>query len=362
MAFFDRLLKLMTINRPRTPSHRRKTPANDNSVKKPVQTPAQPEPSVTQSTETAKQPAVPAQQPTEKPVETQTESAVMLILYLDEENHALTKPQWLTGRLGEKIHFTPRHIDNYLLFHIIGFTTLFTSPYRIMTLQYTKKLGHPVILYSMDYDTREMVAPPVIQTGAVNQPFAFGRTAVDGFHMIKANRSLTGHFTEKAQTIVVLLRRNSWTAVQRINIFVRLLDSTTILDQPDGQAYHYEFPKNSVWRAFVRINTQNGETWFNLGGPQWINGKAVTQTDQPAPQQISQQKAVTFKPIKHQAVIDFVSGHSLHTYDQPNGQAVKLIADGTQVQLTGEYTDDNQLKWYRLADGNVILAQYVKRH
>ncbi|WP_203649223.1 MucBP domain-containing protein [Secundilactobacillus yichangensis] len=361
MAFFDRLLKLMTINRPRTPSHHRKTVVPENSTLTAGHTPAKPvQPITDQSADDPKPQNSPVEQPTEKPVETQPESAVMLVLYLDEQNHSLTKPQWLIGRLGEKIHFTPRHIDNYLLFHIIGFTTLFASPYRIMTLQYTKKLGHPVIMYAIDYDTREMVASPVIQTGAVNQPFAFSRTVVDGFHLIKASRPLTGHFTEKAQTIVVMLRRDSWTAVQRINIFVQLLDSTQILDQPDGQAYSYEFPKNSVWRAFVRVNTQNGETWFNLGGPQWINGKDVTQTDKPAHQQIGQQRAVAFKPIKQSAVIDFVSNHSLHTYDQPNGQAVKLIADGTQVQLTGECTDDNQLKWYRMADGNVILAQYVK--
>ncbi len=156
----------------------------------------------------------------EKPVETQPASAVMLVLYLDDQNQSLAKPQWLNGQLGEKIHFSPRHIDNYLLFHIIGFTTVFASPYRIMTLQYTKKLGHPVIMYSVDYDTREMIAPPVIQTGAVNQPFAFSTAVIDGFHLIKASRSLTGHFTGlKAQTIIVKCWcRNSWMAVQRISI------------------------------------------------------------------------------------------------------------------------------------------------
>ncbi|HBF74579.1 MAG TPA: hypothetical protein DDW71_04910 [Lactobacillus sp.] len=363
MAFFDRLRKLMTKNRPRTPSHRRKIVPTEKTgirnrhagIKPARQLTIQP----SSENKTSKLDSA-TKVTSEKTVETQPASAVMLVLYLDDQNQSLAKPQWLNGQLGEKIHFSPRHIDNYLLFHIIGFTTIFASPYRIMTLQYTKKLGHPVIMYSVDYDTREMIAPPVIQTGAVNQPFAFSTAVIDGFHLIKASRSLTGHFTDQAQTIIVMLRRNSWMAVQRISIFVKLLESTRILNQPDGDPYRYEFPKNSVWRAFIRVNTQNGETWFNLGGPQWINGKNITQTDRPENQQIAHRKPLTFTPVKQVAVIDFVAGRSLHTYDRPNGQAVKLIADGTRVQITGEYTDTHQLKWYRMADDTVIRAQYVK--
>lgn len=363
MTFFDRLRKLMTKNRPQTPSHRRKTAGSGSPIrnsrrlapKSSRQLPVKPapEPEVHQAT-------APTKPAAEKPVKSQTASAVMLVLYLDDHNQALAKPQWLNGRVGEKIHFKPQHIDNYLLFHIIGFTTLFTGPYRIMTLQFTQKMGHPVIMYSVDYDTGEMIASPIIQTGAVNQPFAFTKAAIDDFHLIKASRPLTGHFTDQAQTIVVMLRRNSWTAVQRISIFVRILNSTQILNQPDGQPYQYEFPKNSVWRAFIRVNTTNGETWFNLGGPQWINGKQVAQTDRPTPRQISDRQPVEFTPIDRAAVIDFAAGHSLHTYDQPNGQAVKLIADATPVQLTGQYTDNNGFKWYQMSDTTVIRAQYIK--
>lgn len=365
MTFLDQLRKLMTKNQPQSPSRSKNAVPTGNPGLKAKRPPIKTVEPLPGSTVAETESVLPKtedidQQAASKPAESQAKSAVMLVLYMDDQNHTLAKPQWLNGRLGDKIHFTPRKIDHYLLFHIIGFTTVFASPYRIMTLQYTKKLGHPVIMYSVDYDTREMVASPVIQTGAVNQPFAFGQTAIDGFHLIKASRPLTGHFTDEAQTIVVLLRRNSWTSVQQINIFVRLLDSTQILNQPDGRAYHYEFPKDSVWRAFVRVNTANDETWFNLGGPQWINGKNVIQTNRPVNQRITQHQPVKFKPMDQAAVIDFVAGRSLHTYDQPNGQAIKLIADGTPIQLTGEYTDENQLKWYRMADNAVIRAQYVK--
>ena len=344
----------MTKNRPRTPSRRIVSTLSDSSILKPKR-------DVTKTVQKATaKPAATSTVMADAPTEEQSGSAVMLVLYLDEQNQPLRKPQWLNGQLGERIHFNPHHIEHYLLFHIIGFATHFASPYRIMTLQFTKEMGHPVILYSVDYDTREMLASPVIQTGAVNQPFAFSKTELDGFHLIKANRPLTGHFTEASQTIVVMLRRNNWTAVQRISIFVRLKDSTQILDQPDGQPYRYEFPKNSVWRAFIRVNTQTGETWFNLGGPQWINGKNVTQTDRPENQQIGKREPAVFKDINHAAVIDFVTGHSLHVYAEPNGRAIKLIADGTKIQITGEYTDSNQLKWYQLDDDSIIRAQYVK--
>ncbi|MCH5462565.1 MucBP domain-containing protein [Lactobacillus sp. LC28-10] len=359
MLFFNRLRDLMTKNRPSTPSRRRKSMPANSSIFKPMHNPVPPvEPA--SNHQQSHNDSAPIASAEENSTPTQSGSAVMLVLYLDDQNHSLAKPQWLNGQIGEKIHFKPRQIANYVLFHIIGFTTVFTNSYRIMTLQFTKKMGHPAIMYAIDYDTSEMIAPPVIQTGAVNAPFAFGKSEVDDYHLVKASRPLTGHFTEEVQTIVVLLRRNNWTAVQRINIFVKLLDSTQILDQPDGQPYDYEFPKNSVWRAFVRVNTRNGETWFNLGGPQWVNGKKVTQTDQPARPQIGQRPAVVYEPMNQAAKIDFVTGHSLHTYDQPNGQAVKLVADGSPVQLTGEFTDDNDIKWYRMADNTVVLAQYVQ--
>ncbi|GAX05212.1 hypothetical protein IWT25_00516 [Secundilactobacillus pentosiphilus] len=363
MTFLDQLLKLMTKNQSQSPSRSKKTAPTDGSALKAKQPPlksAEPLPDSPVAEDGSSQTEAVSQHAPSKLAESQAASAVMLVLYMDDQNHSLAKPQWLTGRLGEKIHFAPRKIDHYLLFHVIGFTTVFASPYRIMTLQYTRKLGHPVIMYAVDYDTREMVASPVIQTGAVNQPFAFSKAAIDGYHLIKASRPLTGHFTDQAQTIVVLLRRDTWTSVQQINIFVRLLDSTPVLNQPDGQPHRYEFPKDSVWRAFVRVNTKNGETWFNLGGPQWINGKDVTETNRPVNLQITQRQPVKFKPMDQAAVIDFVAGRSLHTYDRPNGQAIKLIADGTPIQLTGEYTDENQLRWYRLADDAVIRAQYVK--
>ncbi|MFC6254812.1 MucBP domain-containing protein [Secundilactobacillus hailunensis] len=356
MSFWDRLKKLMTKNRPRTPSRRIVSTLSDSSILKPKRDETQ---TITKQEPTSKT-IKPSTATIDAPAKEQNGSAVMLVLYLDEQNQPLRKPQWLNGRLGEKVHFTPHHIEHYLLFHIIGFATHFASPYRIMTLQFTKEMGHPVILYSVDYDTREMLAAPVIQTGAVNQPFAFSKTELDSFHLIKANRPLTGHFTEASQTIVVMLRRNNWTAVQRISIFVRLKGSTQILDQPDGQPYRYEFPKNSVWRAFIRVNTQTGETWFNLGGPQWINGKNVTQTNRPENKQLGKREPVVFRPINRSAIIDFVAGRSLHVYAEPNGRAIKLIADGTKIQITGEYNDSNHLKWYRLADDSIIRAQYVK--
>ncbi|MTV81991.1 MucBP domain-containing protein [Secundilactobacillus folii] len=361
MSIWDRLRAFLTRSPLTTKRQDRQhfTQSADRFPRHPQDTKQAPkkETITTPKTQTTKTPVKPNGS---APASAEQPSAVMLVLYLDEQNNQLAKPQWLNGKVNQPIHFKPHHIENYQLFHVIGFTRRFTSPYRIMTLQFTKKIGHPVIMYPTDYDTGEMLSAPIIQTGPLNEPFAFSQPDIDGFHMLKASRPLSGHFTEDSQSIIVMLRRNDWTSVQRINLFIRLLEDVTILDLPEGHSLHFEFPKNSVWRAFIRVNTAHGETWFNLGGPQWIDGKQVVATDRPAPKQLAPQTTVVFNPLSKTGVIDFVAGHSVHTYQQPNGPAVKMVADGTSITITGTFTDSNQIKWYRLGDQTAIRAQYVR--
>lgn len=354
MAFFDQLKRLLTKNRPQTPARHRK------HVKKPGITPHRPTNHNRQS-----QPPIqsqPTSQPTsnEQPLQTTTSiSAAVLVLYLDDANATLAQPQWLHGEIGERLHFRPQQFDDYLLYHIIGFTTTFTNPYQIMTLQFTKKLGHPVVLYPTDYDTGELLSPPITQSGHLNDPFAFALPEIGGYHMIKANRPLTGHFTNQAQVIVVMLRRSNWSSVQRVNLYVQVLYDTVIVDLPAGDPYDFEFPQNSIWRAFIRINTVHDGTWYNLGGPQWISGKNVQLTEKPPLPQISAQTKVKFTTFHASGTINYVTDQKLHTYVTPNGQAAQQLTDGTTVQITGRFKDNNQITWYRLDDNSVIQTHYV---
>lgn len=333
--FFDQLKRLLTKNRPQTPARHRK------HVKKPGIPPRRPINHNRQSQAPVQ--SQPTNQPTsnEQPLQTTTSiSAAVLVLYLDDANEPLAQPQWLHGEIGERLHFRPQQFDDYLLYHIIGFTTTFTNPYQIMTLQFTKKLGHPVVLYPTDYDTGELLGPPVTQSGHLNDPFAFALPEIDGYHMIKANRPLTGHFTNQAQVIVVMLRRSNWSSVQRVNLYVQVLYDTLIVDLPAGDPYDFEFPQNSIWRAFIRINTVHDGTWYNLGGPQWISGKNVQLTEKPPSHKLALKPRSSLRLSTH---LGRLTTWLIKNYTRTSRQMVKPDSNSLTVRQSRLLVDSRMI-------------------
>lgn len=318
-----------------------------------------------------------AEPATETPTPAQTEAlatpsmpkmtdtnAVVLISYVDEAGTALSEPQWLNGQLGEALHLEFRQFDDYLLADIQGFTTTFDAPYHIMTLHFIKKLGHPAILYPIDYDTGRLVAVPKLLSGPINVPFLFKTPKIDGYRMIKASRPLTGHFTHEPQVLIALLRQSTWQSVQRVNYYLELNQSTPIYETPAGKARAYEFPSHSVWRAFTKVTLTNGDVWYNLGGPQWLLNDKIVITDRPAQTPIDNDEAVPVGPqfdaVHFEGRIDFVANESVSYYDAPNGLIIGELAHNTPITITGQFEDPAGIMWYRLTHDWVIPAHYVR--
>lgn len=318
-----------------------------------------------------------AEPATETPTPAQTEAlatpsmpkmtdtnAVVLIGYVDEAGTALSDPQWLNGQLGEALHLEFRQFDDYLLADIQGFTTTFDAPYHIMTLHFIKKLGHPAILYPIDYDTGRLVAVPKLLSGPLNVPFLFKTPKIDGYRMIKASRPLTGHFTHEPQVLIALLRQSNWQSVQRVNYYLELNQSTPIYETPAGKARAYEFPSHSVWRAFTKVTLTNGDVWYNLGGPQWLLNDKIVITDRPAQTPIDNDEAVPVGPqfdaVHFEGRIDFVANESVSYYDAPNGLIIGELAHNTPITITGQFEDPAGIMWYRLTHDWVIPAHYVR--
>lgn len=355
MAFFERLRRLFPKNRPQTPSPRRKKrPPRHLKRRKPTN-------AYSDDTKLESRPTLVDQTPAPSAaIDTATEqSAVLLVLYLDDHNQPLSDPEWVRGTIGAAVHFKPKEFEDYLLYHIIGFTTVFKTPCRIMTWQFMKRMGHPVIMYPIDYDTGELVSPPVFTSGPVNKGFVLAQPEADQYHLVKASRPLSGHFTDEVQVIYVLLRRNSWWAVQRVNHYIKLTHDVTILDMPDGQSQHYEFPKDSIWRAFIRVNTAHGKTWYNLGGPQWVPGHLAVQSDRPVPASLPKPTTPEYQPLSAHGRINFIPDQAVHTYTAPNGVFKGELNDQAEIIVTGTLTDANRVEWYQLADGTAIQSYYV---
>lgn len=301
--------------------------------------------------------------PNVAPVPSTTMDAVLVVLYVAEDGTSLADPEWLNGHLGDPIRLQFKNFDDKILINIKGFITSYTSPYHIMTLEFMQKLGHPVILYPVDYDTGQLLQTPTVITGPINAPFAIKQPAIDHYHLIKASRPLSGHFTTAPQMIIVMLRRNTWQSVQRINYYLELNQTTTVYDAPNGQRQPYHFPDHSVWRAFIKVTLTDGKTWYNLGGPQWILNDKIVVTDHPAASALESDDALkqpAFDPITKSGQIDFIADHSVNLFNAPNGRIIGQIPDGTLVTITGKLVDDANIPWYQLDHKQAIQAQYVK--
>ncbi|ANZ62313.1 hypothetical protein AYR62_07875 [Secundilactobacillus paracollinoides] len=303
------------------------------------------------------------QQPAQASVPSTTTDAVLVVLYLGEDGRSLADPEWLNGHIGDPIHLQFKNFEDKILINIKGFLTSYTSPYHIMTLQFMQKLGHPVVLYPVDYDTGQLLQTPHVITGQINAPFALKQPDIEDYHLIKASRPLNGHFTTEPQMIIVMLRRNTWQSVQRINYYLELNQTTVVYDAPNGQIQPYDFPDHSVWRAFIKVTLSDGQTWYNLGGPQWIINDKIVVTDRPAASALESETALEqpkFDPMNKSGQIDFIADHSVNIFNAPNGQIMGHIPDGTLVMVTGKLVDDAKIPWYELDHKEVIQAQYVR--
>ncbi|QNQ81224.1 hypothetical protein [Lactobacillus sp. PV034] len=95
-----------------------------------------------------------------------------------------------------------------------------------------------------------------------------------------------------------------------------------VWSKPGMHPIHKYLPSHSSWRYFKVVQTADGQSWYNLGGNQWIMGKYVNFNQDPA---IGRQ-------------VPIVSNHSVATVTATRGARIYKnvsLAGGTKSVATG---------------------------
>ncbi|GAK48302.1 hypothetical protein LOSG293_240190 [Secundilactobacillus oryzae JCM 18671] len=265
------------------------------------------------------------------------------------------------GQLGDVINFDVQPTTSYTLSAISGYTQHFPAEYAIMTLQFERQFGQPVIYYQIDYDTNEILAYPTIISGRIGESFEMVPPVAKGYNLIRVQGSSRGRFTDKVHPIFAFYRKEAWQTVKNVNFYIELKRALQPFDEPDGQKQAINLPAKSVWRVFQQITKVDGTIWYNIGGAEWLTAKYTASHTHPMKPELTY-AGMRFhsNPLALTGQIDFVAGRSVTTYDQPYGASIGKLADGEKVNITHILRDDQGLHWYQLDTGAVLLATYIK--
>lgn len=105
------------------------------------------------------------------------------------------------------------------------------------------------------------------------------------------------------------------------------------------------------WLVFAKT-TVNGQTWYNLGGDQWISGQYAYPIGTNSSTEVMKKKVVT---------INYVPGYGISVWTSPySGKKIpgKILKHGTKWQTYGS-VDKGEL-WYDLGGNQWIQARYTK--
>ncbi|MCH5465274.1 MucBP domain-containing protein [Levilactobacillus tujiorum] len=357
MAFFDWLRRLIepkprreSISQPITRRHR-------HVPIKPSVEPVQP--SSTASTPPGLTAPTPTPQATQPAASTPT--ATLVVRLVDEANHPLQPALVITGALNATVKYRFPQIPGYALSRIHGFTQNFISEYGLTTVIYRRLLGKPIIGYLVDFDSGRLLALPQIHRGHLGVSFTLTPPTVDGYHIFQAQGPQRGIFSDHAQRVVYFYRRDSWEMVQRVHQYVFLQRDHDVYDEPNGSAYGYQFPADSLWRLFMIITLTNGDVWYNLGGNQWLRAADTLRRDhQLAHPAIAQKRLWQPEPFERLGTVDYVPGAAVTIYSEPYGEASGQLTHGEALDVRGRIIDDQHLTWYQIGPEAYINARYVR--
>lgn len=358
MAFFDWLRRVIEPARP--PKHRPRHAQRRAAPVTPPDTPVTPPTTPAPLTPTP-QPVSSTPQPTPAMTTQPPVTATLVVRLVDDQDRPLQPALVLTGQLHHTVRFRFPEIPGYALRDVHGFTQTYLSEYGLTTLVYVRHWGQPIISYLVDYDTGRLLQLPSILRGRLGTPFSLTPPPVTNYHIFQAQGQQRGTFTDQPGQVVYYYRRDSWQTVQRVHQFVFLQSDHQVYDEPNGRAYGYQFPTDSLWRLFMVITLTNGDEWYNLGGEQWLRAQETVRRDHqfidlhlPAPAKWHPQ---AFSRI---GTVDYIPHQAVSIYREPYGETAGQLKHGEALDIRGRVVDDQQLVWYQIGPAAYINARYVR--
>ncbi|WP_283679138.1 MucBP domain-containing protein [Lentilactobacillus sp. Marseille-Q4993] len=279
--------------------------------------------------------------------------------YLDENGNQLAEPDIFMGESGKLFQFKIPHFDNYYLHTIDNFTNSFADFDQKAVFHFNLKMAAPVKVYSIDIDTSQMLIPVKLVTGKLGQTYQIEPPKINNYRPINSIGKKYGYFSQTTSDVDFYYRKADWSTVQPIDYYIKLNAAHDVFDEPNGKPLTTQLPRSIIVKVFLKIELDDHQTWYNVGGTQWISGDKVELSDPPADREIKHQTKVNESLSMLSGYIDFLEGKSVSTYDKPYGKSLNKLDNGSEVKIQSTLTDDQQIKWYELEDHSVVPARYV---
>lgn len=280
--------------------------------------------------------------------------------YLDENHQIIKSPDILVGNRGESFHFKLPRFKNHYLVAIDHFTNHFLAYDQDVTLHFAVKEGLPVMVYTVDFDTGQILQPVKIISDKMGQKYEITAPKIDHFRVINSTGKKYGLFDNRTHGIIFYYRKEDWETVQPVAYFVRLNKHHLVFNEPNGYQLKTGLPANIIIKVFARIDTSNNKSWLNIGGFEWIENQHLEPSDPPIHNLIASMTKTSRNRVMLTGAVDFVPGQSISTFDKPYGKQAGKLLDGTKISIIATIVDDQNLIWYELENHQVIPKGYIK--
>lgn len=319
-------------------------------------------PESTTTADPADTPSITATTTDQTPSVNQTD-ALILVHHLDVDGHELQAPDMIAGYIGDEIHLPNVDISGYHLVHIDGLTRWFTAPQARLVLTYERQAGQPVWAYAYDIDQRQLIGLPAMTRGPLGTPYQVTAPTVAGFKLLRSVGDLTGEYTTSSKTVLFFYRNQNWRQTDLSTGFVQIRQQTRVFPYPGATMTNYltTLQVGSVYKTYLRVQLNAGDTWYNIGDNQWIPETQVqlTNGDQLLPRLPLSYRTRDQRQVQQTGIVSFVPGKAVHTYIEPYGRYLTTVADGEKVTLTERLVDDNRVVWYRLQNLGYLPGRYL---
>lgn len=226
------------------------------------------------------------------------------------------------------------------------------------------KTGNPIWVYYVDIDTGENLMVPQLLRGVSGAKYQVDKKDFPHYRFIKLDGPAEGTFDMQRKDVHLFYRKDDWQKVEDVDIYLHLDQTTTLYDKVNGMPFHDPLPAGIVIKAFHRVNTADGETWYELGSDQWVKYQGMRVVNNPYNDEEEKQPAfadqLTILPLKNvTGTIDYLPNKEVDVFDAPYGKKTTTIPDGKRVNISGKLNDNGEITWYQIGDKQFITGNYV---
>ncbi|MFD1484103.1 MucBP domain-containing protein [Lacticaseibacillus baoqingensis] len=316
-----------------------------------------------------KKPAAVHTSPAPKPLAPATgavDSQVHVVVsYLDTSTHqALLPPAQLVGHPGDALPIAWRVVAGYVLTEIKGFTQVFPKNNQVIVCGYSARVAGPVVVYHRDTHGRLLQAPELL-TGVINQVYT--AHALSQFKAaVVGPADQTGTFSPISQRLKFIYQLTPLEAGALPDAtYIELLAPKTVFAEPLSEvSLPTKLPRHTYWQVYAVMRDPNTHTvWLNVGGNQWLTAENTRDHAHnpflPDPTPLALPHSLFTSTETPLRLTGITIGEATRWSAPYATIKPARLAANTAVKLTALATLSNGSRWYRLADGDYVLATFI---